>query len=151
MSQSLVQIYLHIVFATKGRSTFLKDTLFRKDVHSYLAGICNNQDCPAITVGGVEDHVHLLCRLGKQNEVSELIRELKRSSSKFVTKQRARLAGFQWQAGYGAFSISPAHVKSLTEYIIGQEEHHRRESFQDELRRLCAKYALKLDERYAWE
>jgi REP element-mobilizing transposase RayT len=151
MPQSLVQIYVHIVFSTKDRMPFLKDTVFRGRVHAYLAGICNKQDCPAIIVGGVADHVHLLCRLGKQIDISSLIREIKRDSSSWVKEEEPTLSVFFWQSGYGAFSVSSSHVDALKNYIRDQEEHHKTESFQDEFRRLCAKYGVPVDERYVWD
>ncbi len=151
MSQSLAQIYVHIVFSTKDRFGFLKDVAFREQVHAYLAGICKNQDCPALIVGGVADHVHILCRLGKVIDVSSLIREIKRDSSGWIKNQSKSLSGFYWQGGYGAFSISPSHVPALERYIQNQEEHHTRETFQDEFRRICAKYSLAIDERYVWD
>ena len=151
MPQSLVQIYVHIVFSTKHRKPFLKDKDFRARTHRYLAGICKNLNSPALIIGGVDDHVHILCRLGKTIEIADLIRDLKRDSSKWVKAEQLRLAEFHWQQGYGAFSISPAHVDALKDYIANQEEHHRRESFQDEFRRLCTKYGLEVDERYVWD
>ena len=151
MPQSLTQIYLHIVFSTKDRTPFLTDKEFRGRAHRYLAGICKNLDCPSLIVGGVEDHVHVLCRFAKTIEVATLLRELKRDSSKWVKAEQPRLAEFHWQAGYGAFSISPSHVDALKEYVQNQEQHHRRESFQDEFRRLCKKYGIEIDERYAWD
>ena len=113
MGQSLVQIYVHIIFSTKSRQPFLADIGLRERMYAYLAGICRNQDSPAIIVGGVEDHVHILCRLGKQVDVSDLVREIKRDSSKWVKTQEPSLSQFHWQDGYGAFSISPGHVDDL--------------------------------------
>ena len=150
MGQSLVQIYVHIVFSTKGRKPFLKSNEHREHLHAYLSGTCKNQNSPAIIVGGVEDHVHLLCRLGKTIDVAKLVRHLKSESSEWV-KQELTIPEFYWQTGYGAFSVSPAHVDALTHYIANQEEHHRSESFQDEFRRLCGKYGIEIDERYVWE
>lgn len=149
--QSLAQIYLHIIYSTKDRRPFLQDVSLREDLHAYLAGTCNNLDCPAIEVGGVQDHVHVLCRLGRTITVADLLRELKRESSKWVKEQSRELQAFAWQTGYGAFSVSPSHLKGLRKYILGQEEHHRRESFQDELRRLLKKYGVEFDERYLWD
>ena len=151
MPQSLVQIYVHLVFSTKNRRPYLRDRDFRQRAHAYLQGICENQGCPSLKVGGVEDHVHILCRLSKTLDVSTLIRELKRDSSKWIKQVNPRLAQFHWQQGYGAFSVSPAHVEALINYIDSQEEHHRRESFQDEFRRLCQKYGVEIDERYVWD
>lgn len=151
MPQSLVQIYVHIVYSTKHRQPFLQDGGLRDRMHRYLAGICRNQGTPALIVGGVEDHVHLLCRLGKTIAIADLVRDLKRDSSKWVKTEQEAMAGFRWQQGYGAFSISPTHVDALSKYIAGQETHHRRESFQEELRRLCTRYGLVMDERYVWD
>lgn len=150
MPQSLVQIYVHLVFATKDRKPFLRDKQFRERCHAYLAGACKGQACPSLQVGGVEDHVHLLVRLGKTVDVATLIRELKRESSKWA-KAESNLGDFHWQSGYGAFSISPSHVETVIKYIRNQEEHHRTESFQDEFRRLCQKYDIEIDERYVWD
>ncbi len=151
MPQSLVQIYVHLVFSTKHRQPFLADNEFRDRTHRYLAGACTGLESPALVVGGVEDHVHILCRLGKTVAVADLIRDLKRESSKWVKVEKPELAEFHWQQGYGAFSISPSHVEALKKYIANQEEHHRKESFQDEFRRLCKKYGLEIDKRYVWD
>ena len=130
MPQSLVQIYVHIVFSTKNREPFLIDRQLRHRTHAYLHGICANQGSPSIRIGGVEDHVHILCRLSKTLDVSTFIRELKRDSSKWVKDQKPELTDFYWQNGYGAFSVSPSHVDPLTQYIVNQEEHHRHARFQ---------------------
>ena len=151
MPQSLVQIYVHIVYSTKHRQPFLIDVAFRDRIHAYLAGICKNLDSPALLVGGVEDHVHLLCRLSKSIAMADLIRDLKRDSSKWIKTEQPPLGDFHWQKGYGAFSISPGHVEPLKTYIANQVEHHRSVSFQDEFRELCKKYEIEIDERYVWD
>jgi putative transposase len=151
MPQSLAQLYVHFVFSTKHRQPFLSDPALREYLHAYLLGICKNQQCPSLRIGGVEDHVHILFRLAKTLDVSALVRELKRDSSKWIKIEEPRQSDFQWQEGYGAFSVSPSHVDPLTVYIEGQVEHHRKESFQDEFRRLCQKYGVEFDERYAWD
>jgi len=151
MAQSLAQIYLHLVFSTKDRRPFLKDPALREKMHAYLMGICKKQDCPWLAVGGVEDHVHIACRLSKTMTVSALIKELKQSSSVWVKSEFKGMAAFHWQNGYGAFSVSPSHLAALVRYIGDQENHHRRESFQDEFRRLLRKYNVDFDERYVWD
>lgn len=151
MAQSLAQVYLHIVFSTKQRRPFLTDPDFRDRAHRYLGGICANLHSPSLAIGGVADHVHLLCRLGKAISIADLLRELKRDSSKWIKAEGVGLEDFSWQQGYGAFSISPAHVEGLKHYIFNQEDHHKKESFQDELRRLCSKYQIEIDERYMWD
>ncbi|MEX1096501.1 MAG: IS200/IS605 family transposase [Planctomycetales bacterium] len=150
MAQSLAQIYLHIVFSTKDRRPFLQNETVREELHVYLQGICKNQGSPSLIVGGVEDHVHILCRFGRTSSVAELLRELKRDSSKWIKGRDAEQALFDWQDGYGAFSVSPSHVPALKRYIAEQAEHHRKETFQDEFRRLLRKYGVEFDERYVW-
>ena len=150
MSQSLVQVYLHIKFSTKDRKPFLREPELRSRTQAYLAGACHNMKAPSLIVGGIEDHVHILCRLSKLMSIADLVKELKRESSKWVKEQSRELRSFHWQSGYGAFSISPSHVNVLKKYIHNQEEHHRKESFQDEFRRICKKYGLEVDERYVW-
>jgi len=135
----------------KHRKPFLHDEQLRKKTHAYLAGACKNLGSAALIVGGVEDHIHILCRQSKNIALKTLIGELKRESSKWIKTQSADASAFYWQGGYGAFSISPSHVPDLTRYIANQQEHHQKETFQDEFRRLCQKYALEIDERYVWD
>ena len=151
MPQSLAQVYVHFVFSTKDRRPFLQDKEFRERTHAFLAGICNDLDSPCLIVGGVADHVHILCRLSRTHSVSETVKELKRRSSLWIKEEAPELSAFHWQDGYGAFSISPSHVKALIRYIQNQEQHHGAESYQDEFRRLLDKYGIEYDERYVWD
>jgi putative transposase len=151
MSQSLAQVYLHLVFSTKGRQPFLFDFALRDEIHRYLGGVCNHLQCPVLRVGGVADHVHVLCRLTRSISIADLVQQMKRDSSKWLKSRTVPPGKFQWQNGYGAFSVSPGHVEALIAYIQNQAEHHKVESFQDEFRRLLTKYNLTWDERYIWE
>jgi putative transposase len=151
MPQSLAQIYLHLVFSTKERRPYLQDLSLRDESHHYLGGICNQLDCPVIRVGGASDHVHVLSRLSRTVTVAGLVRELKLASAKWFKSRTEQAGPFQWQSGYGAFSVSPGHVEALVAYIENQERHHRTESFQDEFRRLLLKYDTPWDERYVWD
>jgi putative transposase len=151
MSQSLAQIYLHIIFSTKCRRPFLADPALRAETHKYLGGTCRKLDSPSLIVGGAADHIHILCRFSRTQTLAVLVRELKRESSKWIKTKGAGLGDFHWQDGYGAFSISPGHVGALRGYIAKQEEHHKKESFQEELRRVLKKYGVEYDERYVWD
>ena len=151
MPQSLVQIYVHIVYSTKNRQPFLTDATFRNRVHAYMSGICKNLDSPSLMTGGVADHVHLLCRLSKTGAISDLIRTLKKDTTNWIKVERPTLHEFHWQNGYGAFSVSPGHLDKLKTYIANQEEHHKKVTFQDEFRRLCRIYGVPIDERYVWD
>jgi REP element-mobilizing transposase RayT len=151
MAQSLAQIYLHVVFSTKHRVGHLADPTLRERTYAYLVGTCRNLGSPSSQIGGVEDHVHILCSLEKTLSVSVLVRELKRESSKWLKDQSPELASFYWQNGYGAFSISPAHVGALRVYIAKQEQHHKTLTFQAGFRGLLSKYKVDYDERYVWD
>jgi REP element-mobilizing transposase RayT len=151
MAQSFAPVYLHIIFSTKQRRKYLQDKSLRNELHRYLGGTCRDLDSPSLAVGGVEDHVHILCRLSRAYSISKLVRELKRESSKWIKTKDNQLSDFHWQDGYGAFSISPSHMRALRVYIANQEEHHKSESFQDEFRRVLKKYGVKYEERFVWD
>ena len=151
MPQSLVQVSLHIVFSTKERRAWLRDGKFRDELFAILGNRANQSGCPVITVGGWEDHVHVLCRLGRAVTIANLVKELKIESSKWIKTKSKRLDTFRWQEGYGAFAISPSHEKALIAYIDNQAEHHKTVSFQDELRRILKKNGLPIDERHLWD
>jgi putative transposase len=150
MPQSLAKILVHTVFSTKERRPFLRDRALREELHRYLGGILTNLDCQPIVVGGVEDHVHLLCALARTCEASA-IKEVKRGSSLWIKTRSSDLADFAWQKGYGIFSIGFSQIEPVRDYITGQEEHHRKVSFQDEFRALLRRYEIEFDERYVWD
>ena len=151
MPQSLTVVYLHIVFSTKNRSPYLTDKGLRAAMHAYLAGTFEGLGSPARVVGGVDDHVHALCRFGRTLSIAELLKEAKRAGTGWAREQRPELSDFRWQAGYGAFSVSPGDVDEVVAYIRDQEEHHRKDSFQDEFRRLLRAHGIEWDERYVWD
>lgn len=151
MPQSLAAIYVHLVFSTKERRAFLRDKAMRDATHSFLGGVSKQVDCPPIRVGGVEDHVHVLGRLGRTTAVADWVKELKRVSSLGVKEQGREFGGFQWQNGYAAFSVSQSDLEQVIEYIARQEAHHSKTTFQDELRAMLRKHGIEFDERYVWD
>ncbi len=151
MPQSLANVLVHIVFSTKERRALLQNHDLRVEMHRYLAGISKTLDCPAVIVGGAADHVHILASQSRTIALAELVKELKRASSLWAKKRSPRWSLFQWQAGYGAFSVSQSQKKRVQGYIGSQEAHHRRLSFQEELRQLLEKHQIAFDERYVWD
>ncbi len=151
MPQSLARVVLHVVFSTKNREPFLKDDDVRKRLHAYMAGVLQGIGCEPVLIGGVEDHVHVLCNLSRTVTTAQLVEEAKKSPSKWVKEQGPQYREFFWQSGYGAFSVSQSNVEKVRAYIATQEEHHRKVSFQDEFRALCRKHGVEIDERYAWD
>ena len=151
MPQSLSAVHVHLVFSTKDRRPFLRDPAIRNQLHKQLGAISRSLDCPPILTGGVEDHVHLLARLGRTMPQAEWVKELKRVSNGWLKDQSQEFADFAWQGGYAAFSVSQSNLETVNQYITQQEEHHKKMSFQDELRALLRKHELVWDEKYVWE
>ena len=151
MSQSFSALFVHIVFSTKLRKPFLRNRDLRLEMHSYLGGVSKNQDTPPLLIGGTEDHIHALCQLGRSMTAAGLIKEMKRSSSLWIKEREPALSDFAWQTGYGIFSVSSSKLDAVRAYINDQEEHHKKQTFQDELRLLLRKHGLEWDERYIWE
>jgi putative transposase len=151
MSQSLSKILVHTVFSTKDRRPFLCDRALREELHRYLGGILANLDCQPIIIGGAEDHVHALSTLSRTCEPAEMVKEVKRGSSLWIKTKTREMKGFAWQNGYGIFSIGSSQIKDVRSFIAGQEEHHRKVSFQDEFREFLRRYEIEFDERYVWD
>lgn len=150
MPQSLHILSTHIVFSTKERRPWLTADI-RPRVWAYLSRILQNLECHSITVGGVEDHIHVLCNLTKKHAPMKVLEVLKKDSSKFVKTLDLHLRDFHWQDGYGLFSVSPSHFEAVRKYILTQEEHHHKETFQEEVLRLLLRYRVQYDERYLWD
>lgn len=150
MPQSLAAVYLHVVFSTKHREPWLVPDLTPR-VHEYLGGVAHGHGCRLLTAGGIPDHVHLLVSLGREIAIADLVKQLKASSSRWVHDTFADRRGFTWQAGYGAFSVSPSQLTVVMRYIDTQEEHHRDRTFQDEYRELLTKHGVEWDEDYVWD
>jgi putative transposase len=151
MPQSLANVLVHVVFSTKERRAMLQNPELRDEMHRYLAGISANLECTAVIVGGATDHIHLLASQSRKIALAEWVKELKRASSLWAKTKNPQWNLFQWQAGYGAFSVSQSQKDRVREYIQSQEEHHRRISFQDELRMILKRHCVAFDERYIWD
>jgi putative transposase len=149
MGQSLSHLLIHSVFSTKDRRPFLRSEEMRKEIYAYMAGILKNLECHPVKIGGVEDHVHILSSLSKNIAFSELIGRIKGSSSKRLKEKGVH--GFAWQNGYGAFSVSESNAETLVADITNQAEHHRKFSFQEEVRELLKRHRIRFDERYLWD
>jgi len=150
MSQSLVKNLVHLVYSTKHRQSWIPADV-RPRLFAYQAGIFQQWECPALIIGGVDDHVHALFSLSKNFALKKIVEEVKKGSSKWMKSEGTGNAEFHWQNGYGAFSVSQSNVADVRRYIENQEEHHRRMTFQDELRALYTKHEIEFDERYVWD
>ena len=151
MPQSLAQVYVHVVFSTKNRTPVMASADLRRQMHAYLATVFKGHDCRPITIGGTADHVHILCTWSRTRTLAEVIGDVKRLSSKWVKTKGPPLAVFQWQNGYGVFSVSHSNVGRVRKYIDGQNQHHKTITFQQELRTFLRKHGVPFDERYIWD
>ena len=150
MPQSLHILSAHIIFSTKGRVPRLAAGI-RERIWAYQSRILQNLECNSITIGGVGDHVHVLCNLTKKFPTAKVLEIVKKDSSKFTKTLDSSLRDFHWQDGYGLFSVSPSHFEAVKKYILDQEEHHKKETFQEEYLRILKKYRAAYDERYLWD
>jgi REP element-mobilizing transposase RayT len=150
MSQSLVKNLIHLVYSTKHRQPWIPRD-HRNALFAYQAAIYKEWESPAVVIGGVEDHVHALFALSRNHPLKKVVEEVKRGSSKWLKVDGPRNPDFHWQAGYAAFSVSQSNLDAVRRYIENQEEHHRKMTFQDELRALCRRHGVELDERYVWD
>ena len=152
MPQSLARVRVHLVFSTKYREPLLKTLELREHLYAYMAAVLRDKvDSPAIIVGGVEDHVHALVSLSRNVAISQVVKDAKTETTKWLKKQSDSLANMQWQAGYAAFSVSESRVATVERYISNQVDHHRNMTFQDEFRVICSQQGVEWDERYVWD
>ena len=134
MPQSLGQIYVHAVFATKNREPLIIQPAPAR-LHAYLAGVLVALGCPSLATGGIEDHVHILHALARTRSVAWVMEKLKSNSSRWMKQQGA--ADFWWQPGYATFSVGRSELERVKRYIDGQRQHHHQHSLEQELRGLC--------------
>lgn len=150
MAQSLSRIYIHIIFSTYGRVNCLSPSVMPQ-LWKYLAGVCQAVNCLPVKIGGTGDHVHILCELSRDITIQNLVRDLKSSSSKWLSSAVPDVQYFNWQKGYGAFSINPSEKSVVVNYIENQYEHHRSRSFQEEFMIFLKKYEADYNEKYLWD
>src|SRR5262245_43752237 len=141
MPQSLASILVHLVYSTKNRQPFLTLAI-EPELYAYMATVFRESDSPAVIINGTADHVHSLFRLSRKVALCDVIEEVKERTSKWIKTKGPEFEQFQWQGGYGAFSIGESGVEALKQYIAGQKEHHRRMTFQEEFRAFLAKYRV---------
>lgn len=151
MSQSLAKVAIHIIFSTKGRKPWLQDEAVRKELWAYMATVLKGLDSPAVTINGIEDHVHILCTLSRNHAIKKIVEDVKKSTSKWIKGKGAPYVDFYWQGGYGVFSVSESKIEEVKNYILHQEKHHQKLSFQQEYRAFCERHGVEIDEGYVWD
>jgi len=150
MAGTYSQIYIQIVFAVKGRENLPAQSL-RQEVFKYMTGIIEGKNQKSIIVNGMADHVHVFVGLKPTMAISDLARDIKNNSSKFINESGFLKNKFSWQEGYGAFSYSHSHLDNVYQYILNQEEHHKSKSFIKEYKELLTKFDIQHDDKYLFE
>jgi len=150
MANTYSQILIHVVFTVKGRANLI-DKRWRSELHKYISGIINSKGQKSIIVNGVEDHIHCFIGLKPSMCLSDLIRDVKNNSSKFINENYLADRKFQWQEGFGAFSYATSEVKNVYNYILNQEEHHKKSNFKKEYLDLLDKSEVDYDEKYLFD
>ncbi len=150
MAQSLAKVLIHLIFSTKHRTPLLPQEPYPA-LHAYAQGIFQTQKCQLLEMNNVADHVHALFDLHRTTALSTVVMHVKKGTSRWLKEQSADLQEFDWQEGYGAFSVGRSQREEVVGYIRGQQERHRHLSFQEEFRRFLDRYGIEYDERYVWD
>lgn len=138
------------MFAVKYRERVISD-IWKNELYKYITGIVQSYNHKVLAINGVEDHVHLFFGMRPTQSLSDLMKAVKENSSLWINKQGLVKNKFNWQGGYGAFAYSKSSVKNVINYIRNQEEHHRKQRFIDEYKKLLIEFGIDYDERYIFK
>jgi len=150
MPQSFASIPIHFIWSTRDRQPFILPEI-ENELHRYMASIFRAYDSPALSIDGIENHIHALSLLSRKISVAKLVEEVKKGSSKWIKTKGGIYQKFYWQRGYAALAIGQSGIEALKQYIANQKEHHRKKTFQEEYIAFLKKYHIAYDERYVWE
>ena len=150
MANTYTQLYVHVIFSVQGRKNLIA-AKWRQSLYEYITGIIKNKNQKLMVINGVSDHLHLLIGLKPEASLSGLIRDVKANSSKWINDNGHVPGRFEWQSGFGAFSISSALVPTVVEYILNQEEHHRKRTFREEYIELLDAYQVEYRKEFIFK
>lgn len=150
MANTYTQIHIHAIFAVKHRNALIQDSWSEK-LYQYITGITQQYQHKMLQINGMPDHIHLLIGMRPTQSLSNLMKQIKGSSSEWINKNRWSNHRFSWQEGYGAFSYAKSQVPSVIRYIQNQEEHHRKKTFTEEYIDFLDAFEVDFDERYIFK
>jgi len=150
MANTYTQINIHAVFSVKGRENIITQ-MFRDRLHQYIAGIINSTGNYSLAVNGYKDHIHLFFEQNPARALSDVIKDIKANSSKWINENHFVSGHFSWQEGYGAFSYSRSQRNSVIKYIMEQEKHHTVKPFREEYLELLRKFEIPFENDYVFE
>ena len=147
---SFIRVYIHYVFSTKGREPYIVPEL-EKRLWTYMGGIARNNNMQALAINGTEDHTHVLLSLPSTITIAKAIQLVKGGSSHWVHQSFPEYQDFEWQKGYGAFSVSHYDIQKTINYIKNQKKHHAKQGFKEEYLKLLDEHNIEYDVRYLWD
>ena len=150
MANTYTRIYIHIVFTVEGRQNLIRGEC-KEELHKYITGIIQNKGQKTIAINSMPDHIHVLIGLKPDAALSDLVRDIKANSSKFVNGKNWVMGRFNWQEGFGAFSYSHSQLDTVIDYIKNQAKHHSRKTFRDEYLEMLKKFSIEYDARYLFD
>jgi len=150
MANTYTQIHLQFVFSVKYRRASILPS-FKDELYKYITGIIQHYDHKVLAINGVEDHIHIFIGMRPTQSVSDLLQDIKTSSSKWINEKKFLHTKFEWQSGYGAFSYSKSHVENVVNYIAKQEEHHKKETFREEYLKFLKAFEIDYNENYIFK
>ncbi len=150
MAGTFSQIYIQVVFAVKGRENLIGKQ-WKNELHKYISGIIRGKEQKSIIVNGAADHIHCFIGLKPSMAISDLVRDIKNNSSKFINEKKFIKGKFQWQEGYGAFSYSHSQMGQVYNYILNQEQHHKKQTFKEEYIDFLNKFEIEHKPEYLFE
>ena len=150
MPGTFYQVYIQVVFAVKGRENLISNS-WKTELNKYIAGIIKGKGHKSIIVNGMHDHIHAFVGLKPVMSISDLVRDMKNNSSNFVNDRKFVKGKFSWQDGYGVFSYSHSHIQNVYNYILNQENHHKKKTFKAEYLQFLKKFEVEYDEKYLFE
>jgi REP element-mobilizing transposase RayT len=140
----------HIISSTKNRIPLISED-WGEELYRYIGGIIRGEGGIQIEIGGDNDHVHIVAKLKPTHSVSEMLAKIKANSSKWANDHKMKMRKFGWQEGYAAFTVSESQLPALIKYVRNQKEHHRKQTFQEELIALLERYGISYDPKYLWD
>lgn len=150
MANTYTQLYAHVVFSVKGRSGQISAD-WKEDLYKYIGGIIKYRKQKLMVVGGMNDHIHLLVGFNPACTLSDLVRDIKAGSSKWINEKKLATGRFEWQTGYGAFTVGQSQVDKVVKYILNQEEHHRKKTFREEYLEFLKAYQVEYNPDYVFD
>ena len=147
MANTYTQLYFHIVFAVKGRDNLITSK-FKIELYKYITGIISNKNQKLMIINGMPNHIHLLIGTKPNCNLSDLIRDIKVNSSKWINENKFVLDKFKWQTGFGAFTVSHSGIDKVIKYIKDQEKHHKIKSFKEEYIDFLKGYKIDFEDKY---